>query len=192
MPDGFDDFPDAVSDAVDGLAWLGHLTQRVEKWGHSWTLQTLKASEELEAGLIAKEYENTFGQVKASAWAHLAMSIVAVDDDEDFCPSIGPDPKQYARAKFRYMTENWYWPIGEFLFGEYVSLVQRQVAALDAVEDLSSRSLRNSWPTRDSLIEQADSKETSTDSTSDLSPISPEKMKSLADDDDQSSSKTSS
>lgn len=187
QPSAFDEFPPEVQDSVDGLLWLGHLSKTVSKWGHTWTLQTLKASEELEASLLAKEYQDTFGQVKATAWAHLAMAVVAVDGDEQFCPPIGPDWKQHARAKFNYMTTNWYWPIGEWLFGQYVELVQRQVRALDALEDLSSRSLRNSWPTEDSSTEQADSEATSTAPKSESSSISPELMKTLVDESGTSS-----
>lgn len=187
MNNSFDDFPEAVRDAVDGLAWLGHLQSTVQFCGHSFTLQTLKAGEELEAALLAKEYQDTFGSVKASAWSHLAMSIIAVDGDENFCPAIGPDWKQHGRGKFNYMTDNWYWPVGEYLFGEYVALVQRQAQALEALEDLSSGSLRNSWPTEDSLKEQGDSKETSTESKSDSSNISAEQMRTLAEKDEKPS-----
>lgn len=189
---GFDQFPDAIRDDVDGLAWLGHLQTTVHMWGHSFTLQTLKANEELEAALIAKEYQDSFGQVKAHAWAHLAMSVVAVDGDENFCPPIGPDVRKHATAKFRYMTENWYWPIGEFLFGEYVELVQRQTEALEALEDLSPRSRQTSKPTPDSSNEQGDSAVTSTESNFESSPISPEQMMKLAIEAEKSSSKTSS
>jgi hypothetical protein len=182
-----DQFPEAIQDAVDGLAWLGHLDDTVRFCGHSFTLQTLKAGEELEAALLAKEYQDTFGQVKASAWAHLAMSVVAVDGNTDFCPAIGPDLRAAGKAKFSYMTQNWYWPVGEFLFGEYVNLVKRQAEALDALEDLSSGSLRHSWPTQDSLKGQGDSEATSTASKSDSLSISPDQMRDLVDEDEKSS-----
>jgi hypothetical protein len=161
--------------------WLGHLEAHVSKWGHNWVLRTLRADEELVASLIAKEYQDSLGQVKAYAWAHLAAAIVAVDGDDNYCPSIGPNIQDNVRAKFNWMTENWYWPIGEFLFGHYTELLSKQAEALDAVDSLSQRSLRTSWPSRDSLNEQGDSLETSTESNSGLSPISSEQMKTLAD-----------
>lgn len=182
-----DEFPPEVSEAVDGLAWLGHLETTVHFCGHSFTLQTLKAGEELEASLLAKEFQETFGQVKAQAWAHLAMAVVAVDGNYDFCPPIGPDIRKHGQAKFSYITSNWYWPIGEYLFGEYVQLVQRQVEALDALEDLSSRNLRNSWPTEDSLKGQDDSQATSAESNSESSAISAEQMRKLASEEEKTS-----
>ena len=179
-----DQFPPEVQDAVDGLAWLGHIEDTVRWCGHSFTLRTMKASEELEAALLAKEFADTFGQVKAHAWANIALALVAVDGDEDFCPPIGPDKRQYARALFNYVTENWYWPVGEYLFGQYVALIQRQARAIEAIENLSERSLRTSWPSQDSLSGQEGSEETSTDFNSDSSPISPEEMRKLASDDE--------
>lgn len=181
MPAPFDEFPPQVAQSVEGLAWLGHLEIEVSRWGHSWLLRTLKADEELEAALVAKEFQDTFGQVKAHTWAHIAAALTAVDGDEDFCPPIGPSRKQHVRAKFQYCTENWYWPVGEMLFGQYIELINKQAEALDAVDSLSQRSLRTSWPTQDSLNERADSPEVSTGSNSDSSPISPEQMKKLAD-----------
>jgi len=181
VADSFDEFPPQITQAVDGLMWLGHLEEEVKFAGHTFILRTLKASEELEAALLAKDYLDTFGQVKGTAWAHLAASIVSVDGDENFCPPIGPDSKQYVRAKFNYMTDNWYWPLGEYLFGHYAELVRRQADAVEAVDSLSSRSLKNSWKLADSLKKQDDSTETQTSSKSDAHAISPEQMKSLAD-----------
>jgi hypothetical protein len=176
----FDEFPPQVVEAVEGLAWLGHLESDIHQWGHSFVLRTLRADEELEVALLAKDYQDTYGQVKAHAWAHLALSVVAVDGEENFCPAIGPDKRGNARAKFNWMTENWYWPVGEYLFGKYVELIQRQAEAVAALDSLSNRGLRNSWPTQDSLTDQADSDQTSTASDSDSSTVSTEQMQNLA------------
>ncbi len=174
-------FPKEVADAVDGLAYLGHLEEEVPFAGHKFLLRTLKASEELEVALIAKEWQESFGMTKAHAWAHLAASLQAVDGDVNFCPPIGPDSKQHLRAKFNFVT-NWYWPVGEYLFGRYVELVQRMTEAIAEVEDLSSRSLQTSWNTVGSSIRPKDSETIPTDSNLDSSAISPEQMKKLADD----------
>lgn len=165
-----DTFPQEVTEAVDGLLWLGHLETEVEFCGHSFHLHTLKASEELQVALLAKDYIDTYGQVKANIWAHIAASLQAVDGNEDFCPAIGPNQKDHVRAKFNYITSNWYWPVGDYLFGEYTKLVVKQSEAIKAIEDLYSRSLSTSWPSSDSSIEAGDSQETSTASSSSASP----------------------
>ena len=136
--------------------WLGHLEKEINRWGHTWVIRTLKGSEELQASLLAKEYQDTFGQVKAWAWAQLAHAIVSVDGDENWCPPIGPDPMSNSRAKFRYMTENWYWPIGDYLFGQYAILVQSQDDAMREVQNLSERSLPSSMPSVDFSTEAGD------------------------------------
>lgn len=174
-------FSEQVADSVDGLAYLGHLEEEVRFCGHRFLLRTLKADEELEAALLAKDWQDSFGQVKAHMWAHLAAALIEVDGRDDFCPPIGPSRESHIRAKFNYITQNWYTPVGEYLFGKYVELVQRMTEAISEVEDLSSRSLQNSWTTVDSSTPPVSSEPIPTDSNSESSGISAEQMKTLAD-----------
>jgi len=176
----YDEFSPETAVAVDGLMWLGHLEDEVKFGGHTFLLRTLKIAEELEAAVIAKEYLETFGQTKATAAAHVAAALTSVDGDDSFCPPIGPDAKQHLRAKFNYVTENWYWPLTEHLFGKYVDLVRRQADAIEAVENLSPGNRKNSWKLADSYKKPEDS-ESQTDSTESYGTISPEQMKLLAD-----------
>lgn len=131
-------------------------------------------SEELEASLLAKEYLESLGQINANAWAQVAAALVAVDDDSNFCPPIGPDKRSHIRGKFRYMVENWYPPVGNYLFDRYLYLLQKQRAAIDAVENLSYRSLSTSWRSPDSSEQAASSQENSTTSSEPAPPISSE------------------
>jgi len=179
LPAPFDEFPPQIAQSVDGLAWLGYLEAEVRRWGHSWVLRTLNAEEELEASLIAAEYQETYGAAKANAWANVAAALISVDGDEDFCPSIGHDKRGNLRARFKFVTQ-WHWPVGELLFNEVIQLLSKQAVALEAVDSLSTRSLRPSWPSQDSSNAQASSEEP-TPSKSDSQPISTERMKSLVD-----------
>jgi hypothetical protein len=153
------EFSPEISDAVHGLAWLGHLEEVINFCGHTFILRTLKADEELEASLIAKEYMETLGQAKAWAWAHVALALESVDGEPDFCPAIGPDKKSWSRAKFNFITQNWYWPVGNYLFERYAELNRRSADAIQAVEDLSTRSLTPFGRSPDSSIEQERSPE---------------------------------
>lgn len=179
MPAPFDEFPPQVAQSVDGLAWLGYLETEVRRWGHSWVLRTLNAEQELEASLIAAEYQDTYGAAKANAWANVAAALISVDDNADFCPPVGHDKRANLRARFNFVTQ-WHWPVAELLFGEFIELLNKQAAALEAVESLSSRSLRPSLPSQDSSTEAANSEEAA-DFRSDSTAISPEQMKTLAD-----------
>jgi hypothetical protein len=149
--DDIDEFPEDIVQDVEGLTWLGHLEDTFEFCGHDFTIRTLKADEELQAALLVKEFSDSVGQAKAWAWANIALSLVAIDGDEDFCPPVGPDRGTHARAKFKWVTSRWYWPVGEYIFARYASLVQRQAAAVRAVSDLSSRSLNTSMSSSDFL-----------------------------------------
>lgn len=153
----FSEFHADVQKTVEGLMWLGYLTKTFKFCGHTFVIRTLKGDEDLMVGLLCKEFEGTLTQPKAWAWANVAMAVQSVDGKTDFCPPIGPDPEAHARAKFRYMTGEWYWPLCEYIYEHFGLLVRRQREAIQAVQDLSERSLRPSTPSRDSLTEPGDS-----------------------------------
>lgn len=157
--DPFSVFPEDTQKAVEGLMWLGHLEDTFTFCGHRFTLRTFKGEGDLMAGLLVKEYEGTIAQAKAWAWANVAMALVSVDGDPNFCPPVGPDPMDHARAKFRYLITSWYWPTCEYMFEQLSVLMRRQRNAIKAVQDLSDRSLQPSTPSRDSLTEPGDSSE---------------------------------
>lgn len=153
----FDQFPADVQKSVEGLVWLGYLEDTFEFCGHTFGIRTLYGNEELQASLLCKEYTDTLGQVKAWTWAHVALALTSVDGKQDFCPSIGPDEMEHARAKFKYVTTRWFWPVAEYIFTRFAVLQQNQLKAIEAVQDLSNRSLRPSSPLSDFLNEQGDS-----------------------------------
>jgi len=137
----FDEFDPQVRQDVEGLIWLGHLEDSFEAFGHQYVIRTLKADEELYAGLIAKEFNDSLMEGRAVAWAQVSLALMAVDGDVNFCPPVGPDREAFARARFVWVTSRWYWPLGEYLFRRYAALLQRQVKAFEALQNLSTRSL---------------------------------------------------
>lgn len=148
---GLDAFPPEVRQNVEGLEVLGHIEDEFRQWGHSYVMRTLKGEEELAAAVVTKEYVETLGQAKAWAWANVALSLVAVDGAYDFCPPVGPDSIEYARARFKYVTSKWHWALAEYLFDRFVELQQRQYAALEAMRDFSQGSQPSSSPGLGSL-----------------------------------------
>jgi len=151
------DFSPDIREEVEGLALLGHLEEEVEYCGHRFVVRTLKAEEELIAAQIAKDYQDTLGQVKAQAWAHLALALVSVDDDEEFCEPIGPNKSDHGKARFRWITSRWYWPVGEYLWASYLRLLERQQRAISEVQDLSQGNRKTSTPSPDFSSTQGDS-----------------------------------
>ena len=152
-----DEFSSEVQEDVRGLLWLGSIEDTFDFGGHSFTMRTLRADEELFAARLTQNYQDTLAQGKAWAWAHVSQALVAVDGDEDFCPEVGPDKWVNARGRFTYCTSQWYWVTGQALFDNYLKLMARQAAAVDALRNLSSGSLPRSPSSEDSLTDQEDS-----------------------------------
>lgn len=152
-----EDFPDQVREDVEGLAWLGYLEDAFDFCGHHFVLRTLKGEEELLASIVCKEFVETLGQARAWVWALIAMALVSVDGDENFCPPIGPNKRDYARARFQYVTGRWYWPLASYLNGRYAGLIERQTEAIRSFEDLSQGSLPTFTPFVGSSTDTGDS-----------------------------------
>lgn len=152
--DPFTAFPDEVRQDVDGLIWLGHLQDTLFYAGHEFVLRTLRGDEELLASIVSKEFIESMGQAKAHVWATLALALVAVDGQEDFCPQINPNRRDFARARFNYVTR-WYWPTAVALYEKYTALLERQVESLKAVEDFCNGSPQQPLPFADSLNDRA-------------------------------------
>lgn len=158
-PQTLDEFPEEVRNDVEGLAWLGHLEEEFSLYGHHFVIRTLKGEEELYAGTLTKEYQETITQAKAWAWANISLSLVSVDHDNDFCPAIGSDGLTNARGRFQYCLGNWYWFLADEIFKRLLLLNLRAQAAAEAIQDLSERSPEPSSPSPDSLKDQGISPE---------------------------------
>jgi hypothetical protein len=148
-----EEFSPEVQADVDGLIHLGHLSDEVEFCGHTFGLRTLRLGEELSAAKVSEPFSNTLKAAESWASAQVALALTSVDDDEDFCPQAGPNQDVYARARFQYLSKNWYWPTVDFLYSSLVRLQQRQLAAIRALQDLSARNRLTFSPSADSLRE---------------------------------------
>ena len=146
--DPFYGFPSKIQNAVNGLAWLGHLENEVSYGGHSFVMRTLKADDDLIVASLTQEYMETLGQAKAWAMANVALSLKTVDGDSEFCTALGPDRLQNGRERFKFVG-SWYWPVIAFLFSRFAELNEEQELALNALRDLSVRSRDTSNPSPD-------------------------------------------
>lgn len=160
MEEGYvedDRFPDAVADDVDGLLWLGYLEDSFDYCGHDFVIRTLKMEDQLLCSLVTKEYAATIGEGKSWISAQVAMALVSVDGDENFCPPASHDKRDYARARFNYVISKWYEPTIIRIYESYVDLLTRQANALEAMENLSQKSLTTFMASPDSSKQKADS-----------------------------------
>jgi hypothetical protein len=148
----FSDFDPQVAADVEGLIHLGALSTTVEFCGHEFTLRTLRVGEEFAAAAAVPEsVRGTLKEAHAFATAQVALALEVVDGDDSFCPQAGPDEDAYAKARFNYVKKRWFWPTLDFLYAEYAKLLDRQLDAIRAMQDLSGRNLRTPWPSADSL-----------------------------------------
>ena len=152
-----DEFPDEVNEDVDGLIWLGYLEDVVDYCGHEFVIRTLRSEEQLLASLVTKEYTDTLGQAKAWVAAHVGLALVSIDGNEDFCPKASFSKKDFARARFQYVTGKWFEPTINRLYNAYSDLLERQAVVLEEMENLSQESRISFTASPDSLIPKADS-----------------------------------
>lgn len=149
----FDAFPSEVRRDVDGLIHLGELSEDIEFCGHTFGLRTLRVDEEIAAAKAVEQFRDTLKEPHAWAAVQVGLALTHLDGDSNFCPKIGVDKVSFARGRFQYVTSNWYWPTIDYLHGEYARLLERQLAAIRAVQDLSARSRPTFSPLPDSLNE---------------------------------------
>jgi len=157
MMESNDGFPDEVADDVDGLLWLGFLEDSFEFCGHEFVIRTLKLEDEMVAGYAAKDYKDSISQAKAWVAAQVGMALISVDGNEDFCPQAGPNKKDFARARFQYVSKNWYEPTINYIYMKYVELIERQESILREMENLSKEGRISFMASPDSSIKRADS-----------------------------------
>ncbi len=130
--------PQVMSD-VESLETFGYISGEFSRWGRTWTLRTLKGDEDLAIGIITKPYVETMAQGKAWGWAHVALALESINGDTDFCPPLGPDTMEFARTRFKWVTEQYDWFVGEWLFEQYISLQERELKALEAMQSFVPR-----------------------------------------------------
>jgi hypothetical protein len=157
VEENVDRFPDEVVQDVDGLLWLGFLEETVEFCGHEFVIRTLKLEDEMLAGLATKDYKDSVSQAKAWVAAQVGMALVSVDGDESFCPQAGPNKTDYARARFKYVTSNWYEPTINYIYVKYLELLERQEMVLREMENLSQEGRISYMASPDSSTKKADS-----------------------------------
>lgn len=141
---------------LDQLLALGYLDKDVEFCGHTYGLRTLNGDEELLASITAKPYLESFGQMKAWAWANVGLALTHVDGDPNFCPPTEFNRQGFADARFKFVTK-WFWPLGEYLFEEFKELEAERDSTIEALKGKSERSPQNSIAWRDSSTDQGDS-----------------------------------
>jgi hypothetical protein len=149
--DPFSLFSEQIRIPVRGLTFLGHIEKQVEFCGHTFTLRTLYPSEKAAVSLVVQPWRGSISEGEVWANAQVALGLMIVDGDDDFCKAAGPDLNDFARARLNYV-QKWYQPTLSFLYARYLELEQEALDGIRELQDLSERNRVPSQPLPDSLI----------------------------------------
>lgn len=151
---------DSYSDDFIELSSLGYLSEEVDWCGHKFVLRTLKVGEEIVAGKIIREDEQSVAGFKATHAVVLAAALVSVNG-QHFLPALTDDLEATIRLRYKYICEHWFWPTVEFLAVAHNKLVQRQIDVITELQKKLSGGLTDS----SGLSANSTDKESSPDQT---------------------------
>lgn len=124
-----DEFDPRHKEAIDGLLWLGFLTETITYYGHKFTIKTLTRGERLAVTMVSKEYEDTLGMAMALETATVAAALISVDN-RPLNPELSPNQDPMTRIQDNFeLIKDWYDVIIESLYQSYTQLLVRQVQA---------------------------------------------------------------
>lgn len=127
------ELPEPLSNDLITLLELGKLEEVVHIGNRTIQLRTLTIGEELELGLLTKEFHGTSEQLRAEITAAVAASIIAVDG-MPLITSLGPN-EETLRQRFDYVRKNFYWPVIRLIYQKYSELLERSEEALRELEE---------------------------------------------------------
>lgn len=165
--DMFDSLSEESLTRMEKLARLGYLERSFDFCGYNFAIRTLYPIEEAAAALAVQEFRNTLREPEVWGNVQVGLALMAVDHDPDFCPpvSLKVRPQDFARARFNWVSQNLMQPVLDYIYAEYLDLLEERNTVIREAQDLSERSLQAFWPGAGSSTEQATSDEPTTTDT---------------------------
>jgi hypothetical protein len=119
------------------LAYIGHMTHTFQ-WGkYEFTLRTLTIDEEVAVSQLIKHLDKTIVQEKALIVAIVAASLISINGKYPFPETFIEDPIAKLRENYRYISENWHWPVIAKINEQYLALQEKMYNSLSEIENLS-------------------------------------------------------
>jgi hypothetical protein len=129
-----DEFDARYKTDIDGLIWLGFLTDTFTAYGHTYTIKTLTRGERLAVTLAVKEYENSLGAALALEAATVAACLLMVDGQPIY-PNVDPNAPPLPRIiQALNLVNTWYDPLLAKIYDKYSQLQIRQIQAFFELE----------------------------------------------------------
>lgn len=164
-------FPPNIQKAIEGLMYLGQITETINFCGHSFGLRTLKPQHKYAISQVVQPYRNTLSEVDIWRDCHVATALTHVDGKQNFCQPIGPDIEDFVRSRLNYVSNiehGWYPQTLEFLWVRYALL---EATASAAVAELQRLSLRSQPPTSSPWLDSLTVPGPSDDKTNSVTPL---------------------
>jgi hypothetical protein len=126
-------FDERYTEAFEGLAFLGSLTEQFSWLGHEFVIRTLGVDEQLAVAQVTAKYKDG-GEQLAYVTAVVAMCVVTVDGEELPTP-IGEDQQlaEWAHRRFAYVKANWFQPTINEVFQRYLKLEDTVAQVIEAM-----------------------------------------------------------
>jgi hypothetical protein len=125
------------SNIFQELAHIGHVTHTFQWSNYEFTIRTLTIDEEIAVGQLIKHLDKTVIQEKALVVGIVAASLVSINGKYPFPETFVEDPIAKLRENYRYIAENWHWPIVAKLNEQYLILQEKMYKSLTELENLS-------------------------------------------------------
>jgi hypothetical protein len=135
-------FTPAVQHIIEGVAYLGRVTETVKLSGHTFGLQTLRPEYHYAIAQVIQPYRNTIIADKIWRNAHVAAALTHVDGRSDFCDSIGPNIEDFVQGRLNFISnkdDGWYEPTIEYLWYQYQILELKATKAVEQLNFLSQQ-----------------------------------------------------
>lgn len=135
-------FTPSVRHVVEGLSYLGHISETITFAGHKFGLQTLRPEYKYAIGRVIQSLNQTLVADKAWRDAHIAAALTHVDGHFDFCDAIGPDIDSFILGRWQYITNSktgWFETTLEHLWYQYQLLEMKADQAVNQLNFLSQQ-----------------------------------------------------
>jgi hypothetical protein len=129
-----DEFDARYKTDIDGLIWLGFLTDTFMVYGHTYTIKTLTRGERLAVTLAVKEYESTLGAVMALEAATVAACLLMIDGTPIYPGADPNDPPLPRIIQSFNLICSWHDPLIAKIYEKYSQLQLRQIQAFFELE----------------------------------------------------------
>lgn len=131
-PEPLPEFDPRFRDDLDGLLYIGYLTDEFRWLGHAFIIKTLDTDALLEVALIHRDYSDTIADMKAYQAALVAACVVKVDGRPLRVP-LSSDPTDTALVNRFAVVRKWFPPTIDMLYERYLLLEDRVAKVIEAM-----------------------------------------------------------